>query len=79
MSPNPKWEKVKEQLKQNQRSMGRLFLSEDGKKLLEVLRATWYDGDLFGSTPESTAFNLGAREVIKYLLFLRDSAKPESE
>ena len=42
-----------------------------GKTLLEVLEAEFFNGDLLGATPEQTAFNLGAREVVVYLRQLR--------
>lgn len=79
MTEKTKWEKVKEKMQDRQRAFGRVFLSEDGKKLLEVLKDEWYDGDLLGADAYETAKNLGAREVVKQLIFLRDCAKPESE
>jgi hypothetical protein len=79
MSQDQKWEKVREQVKSKQRRFGKLFLSEDGKELLDYLVAEWYHGDLLASTPEGTAKNLGARDVVKFLMTLRDSAKPENK
>jgi hypothetical protein len=77
MSQQEKWEKLRDQVKAKKRRFGQLFLSEDGKELLGYLVAEWYDGDLLAETPEKTAKNLGAREVVKFLMSLRDSAKPE--
>jgi hypothetical protein len=43
----------------------RLFAMPEGKELLTYLTAKFFDGDLLGDTPEETAFNLGAREVVR--------------
>lgn len=44
---------------------GRVFASDAGKELLAYLEAKFFEGDLLGDTPEETAFNLGAREVVR--------------
>ena len=44
---------------------GRVLASPAGKELLAYLERKFFDGDLLGSTPEETAFNLGAREVVR--------------
>jgi hypothetical protein len=69
-------ELLREKLLQERRKFGKLFIGTDGEELLAVLRRFWYDGDLLGETPEKTAFNLGAREVVRYIIELHDAAKP---
>lgn len=49
----------------------RLLATEDGKRMLVLLE--WkFDRALLGKTPEQTAANVGAREVVRYLRGLRD-------
>jgi hypothetical protein len=43
----------------------RIFAMPEGKELLAYLTAKFFDGELLGDTPEETAFNLGAREVVR--------------
>ncbi len=50
---------------------GRLLLSPDAKELIDFLERRFFDGELLGETPEETAFNLGAREVVRVLRDLR--------
>lgn len=38
-----------------------------GARVLEALDERYVQGDLMGATPEETAFNLGAREVVVWL------------
>jgi hypothetical protein len=38
-----------------------------GKQLLAMLETRFFNGELLGDTPEETAFNLGAREVVRVL------------
>jgi hypothetical protein len=52
-----------------------LLAHEDGKLLLDILQDMFYKSDLLGDTPERTYFNLGRREVVRFLLDLRDAAK----
>lgn len=44
---------------------GRLFTTPEGKELLAYLSRQFFEGELLGATPEETAFNLGAREVVR--------------
>jgi hypothetical protein len=57
----------------------RIFASSEGRQLLALLERRFFSGDLMGRTPEETAFNLGAREVVRTM---RDLAalvtKPET-
>jgi hypothetical protein len=46
---------------------GPLLASPEGGKLIERLEELFFEGDLLGATPEETAFNLGAREVVRRL------------
>lgn len=47
------------------------FFATSGQELLSHLEGMFVFGDLAGETPEETAFNLGAREVVLYLRRLR--------
>lgn len=63
---------------------GKLFLSADGAELLDGLQKMYYDCDQVARldsgvvSVEDTFKNLGAREVVRYLMDLRDSAKKET-
>lgn len=46
-----------------------------GKEMLEALEEMFYHADLFGQTPEETAYNLGRRDVVVYLRQLRNLGK----
>lgn len=52
-----------------------LLNSPDGRLLLDILEEDYYKGDLRGKTPEDSYFNLGQREVVRFLIGLRDQAK----
>jgi hypothetical protein len=54
---------------------GRIFLDGPGAEILEELQAMYYDCNLIGDKVEVTYANLGAREVVRYLMDLRDNAK----
>lgn len=56
--------------------VGRMLLtSEDGKVMMSMLEEMYYKGVMVSPTPEGTYFNLGQREVVVFLLGLRDQAK----
>lgn len=56
--------------------VGQMLLGNaDGRLLLDLLEEMYYKGDLVGETPEKTYFNLGKREVVNFLIGLRDQAK----
>lgn len=64
--------------KQEMRRIGMaLNTNPDTKLLLDSLVDLYYKGDMTGETPERTYFNLGRREVVEYLLNLRDDALKE--
>lgn len=44
-----------------------VFTTPEGETMLADLEAAFVYGDLLGDTPEKTAFNLGAREVVLYM------------
>lgn len=50
---------------------GAFLSTAPGQEFLSHLEAEFLFGDLAGDTPEQTAFNLGAREVVLYLRRLR--------
>lgn len=70
-------EQLRAKLGQKAAAVSRLLATEDGRLLLEALEAQFFNGRLLGSTPEQTAFNVGAREVVVYLRQLRDHANKE--
>lgn len=49
-----------------------VFATPEGETVLADLEAAFVYGDLLGDTPEKTAFNLGAREVVLYLRALNE-------
>lgn len=67
---------AREQVRARAAKLGAYFQNtEDGKLLLKALEEEFFDGDLYDSSPEKTFFNLGAREVVRYIRHLRDAAK----
>jgi hypothetical protein len=44
-----------------------LFNTEDGRRLLALLEEMYYKGPLVAETTEKTYFNLGSREVVRFL------------
>jgi hypothetical protein len=60
------------------RRIGMMLLSHpDAKLLMDTLTNMFYKGSLLGETPEKTYFNLGQREVVEFLLDLKDRATKE--
>ena len=49
-----------------------IFATPEGEAVLADLEAAFVFGDLLGESPEKTAFNLGAREVVLYLRALNE-------
>ena len=49
------------------KAAARLFSTADGEVVLSELEQQFVFGDLLGESPERTAFNLGAREVVLHL------------
>lgn len=54
-----------------------LLANEDGKVLLSMLEEMFYRGNLHEPDPHMTYFNCGRRDVVVFLLGLRDQAKKE--
>lgn len=52
-----------------------MFATPEGEAVLADLEAAFVYGDLLGDTPEKTAFNLGAREVVLYLRALNERGR----
>lgn len=44
----------------------------DARVMMDILRDLFYDGDLLGREPHETYHNLGRREVVRFLMDLRD-------
>jgi hypothetical protein len=51
---------------------GPLLATPEGEQLVAFLSREFFDGELLGDTPEETAFNLGAREVVRRMRRVRD-------
>jgi hypothetical protein len=67
-----------EKSQHEQKRIGMLLLAnEDGKLLLKTLEDLFYKGDLTGDDPHATYFKLGRRDVVDFLLSLRDNATKE--
>jgi hypothetical protein len=62
-------EELQEQLVQKYSG---LLATPEGQKLLEDLEKRFDGDDLLGDTPEETAFNLGARAVVRRIRLVRD-------
>lgn len=60
-------EELKTRLDGLAKAAARLFTTDDGEVVLSELEAQFVFGDLLGESPERTAFNLGAREVVLHL------------
>jgi len=54
-----------------------LLASDDGKLLLSMLEEMFYKGGLHEPDAHMTYFNCGRRDVVVFLLGLRDQAKKE--
>lgn len=64
--------------KEDMRRVGMALQSNaDAKLLLEILQDLYYRGNLVGSTPEETYFNLGRRDVVDFLIDVRDRVVKE--
>ena len=73
-----KLEVLRDQVRARQAKLGGYFQNtEDGRALMTALEENFFNGDLMAATPEQTAFNLGAREVVRFIRQLRDAAKPQ--
>jgi hypothetical protein len=45
----------------------RVFATEQGKDLMELLVKVFQGGELMGANPELTAYNVGQHELVEYL------------
>jgi hypothetical protein len=77
VNPNSASEKLKKSQFEMARVGGFLHSTEDGKLLLDILRDMYYDGDIVADNPHETYRKLGQRDVVKFLLGLRDRAHKE--
>lgn len=57
--------------RERQEAARRVLKTEDGKLMLQMLEAK-YDRNLLGPTTDRTLANVGAREVVCHLRWLRD-------
>jgi hypothetical protein len=54
----------------------RVLKTEDGKLMLQMLEAK-YDRELVGQTTDRTLINVGSREAVTYLRWVRDHEEPD--
>lgn len=71
------WDEFKKDTEKLAATTARLLNSEDGRIVMEVLVKRWVLGDLRGSNPEETYFNLGARAMVLHLQNLVELGKPK--
>jgi hypothetical protein len=57
----------------------RVLSSPDGTLLMAALEREFIFGRMLGDTPEQTALNLGAREVVLWLRSLRDYSQGQEK
>jgi hypothetical protein len=75
---NPaKFEELRAKVREKYVRFGKMLMTPDGAELLKTLQLEFYDGDLLDSDSSKMAFNLGAREVVRLLTQMRDTAKGE--
>lgn len=67
MASPSRLEKLQARLGQKAAGVSRVLTSPDGAVLMKALEDEFFNGPLLGETPERTAFNVGAREVVTYL------------
>jgi hypothetical protein len=72
-------EEIRREFIEAHAGLGRLLASPDGGELVSYLEARFFNGDLMGDTPEETAFNLGAREVVRVMRDIRDLMRRPKE
>lgn len=75
-----KREKVQEHLQQSQEQLvrlGRAMTVGVGKEILDLLTDMYYEGDMMGSSERDSAFKLGRRAVVDFLVGLRNDAMKE--
>ncbi len=65
------YEKIKSRLAHKSELVHAFMNSEAGKALMEVLEDEFFNGDLFNPDPNTTAYNLGRRDVVMYLQQLK--------
>lgn len=68
------YDELRKRLGQRAEATARVLATEDGRLMLEALESVFFNGDLIGKDERATYSNLGAREVVRYLRELRDTA-----
>ena len=69
-------ERRKRRIRESREAARRVFKTEDGKLLMQMLEAK-YDRELVGSTTDQTLIKVGSREVVTYLRWVRDHEETE--
>lgn len=67
MAQPSRLEQLQARLGKKAAAVSRVLTSADGEVLMKALEEEFFNGPLIGDTPEKTAFNVGAREVVTYL------------
>jgi hypothetical protein len=57
----------REQIRPQAAIVQRVFATEQGKELLNLMTLVFQGGELMGATPELTAYNVGQHELVEYL------------
>lgn len=60
-------DEILKKLKKKAGAAARILNSPDGRVLMDALRTEFVHLDLRGKTTEDTYYNLGSRDVVKYL------------
>ncbi|ASV42833.1 hypothetical protein [Vibrio phage JSF15] len=73
-------EEVEASVKKKAAAFAAVFRSSDGERVLEAIRQEFDKDELRGNTVEGTYFNLGRRDVLKYIeQMLRYSERDNDE
>ena len=67
----PAIEAMKQRIREKAAQFHELLNNPVGKQLIEILEQEFDRDDLRGTTVEQTYYNLGARDVVKYLQTLQ--------
>ena len=79
MSNSEKWPAWKKALAKKIVTVKHVLDSPDGAELLAILKADLVTDDLRGETVYETYYNLGRRDVVKFLINMRDAKLEDPE
>ena len=69
--PSNKANPAVEALKENASVVARVLNTEDGKRMLDILKQA-YDQNIFSSDPHETAYRLGGFDLYRYLVRMQE-------